>query len=106
MPIEDLIPASDFCAYHHLEINFVHLLEQQGLIETVTVEQSVYLQPGQLGQLEKFVRLHQDLAVHPSDLDIVADLLDRLEGLQKQVTQLQNRLVFYESISESRGERL
>ena len=93
---EDLIPASQFCAYHHVEINFVHLHEQAGLSETVLEEQSIYLQPNQLGRLEKLVRLHQDLAVDPTDLDIVSDLLERLEGLQDQVTRLRNRLGFYE----------
>lgn len=91
-----LIPISEFCVHHHVEIAFVHSLEQQGLVETVSVEQSVYVQPEQLPRLEKFVRLYQDLSIHLDDLDVVSDLLERLEGLQHQVTHLQNRLVFYE----------
>ena len=92
----NLIPVSEFCVYHHVEISFVQLLEQQGLIETIIVEQSVYVQQEQLPRLEKFVRLHQDLSIHPDDLDVVIDLIERVESLQDQVTHLQNRLVFYE----------
>ncbi|SOD96111.1 chaperone modulator CbpM [Spirosoma fluviale] len=91
-----LIPISEFCVHHHVEIAFVNSLEQQGLVETICVEQLVYVQPDQLPRLEKLVRLHQDLAIHPDDLDVVSDLLERLEGLQDELTQLQNRLVFYE----------
>ncbi|AUD03113.1 chaperone modulator CbpM [Spirosoma pollinicola] len=91
-----LIPISEFCVHHHVEIAFVHSLEQQGLVETVCVEQSLYVQPEQLPRLEKFVRLYQELSIHLDDLDVVSDLLERLEGLQHQVTHLQNRLVFYE----------
>ena len=92
----NLIPVSEFCVYHHVEISFVQLLEQQGLIETITVEQSTFVQPEQLPRLEKFVRLHQDLSIHPDDLDVVSDLIERVESLQDQVKHLQNRLVFYE----------
>jgi len=91
-----LIPVREFCVHHHVETTFVQLLAQQGLVDTVAIEQAIYVEPEQLPRLEKFVRLHQDLAIHPDDLDVVNDLLDRLEGLQHEVARLQNRLVFYE----------
>ncbi|GAB2521551.1 chaperone modulator CbpM [Spirosoma aerophilum] len=91
-----LIPISEFCIHHHVEIAFVNSLEQQGLVETICVEQSVFVQPEQLPRLEKLVRLHQDLAIHPDDLDVVSDLLERLEGLQGEISQLQNQLTFYQ----------
>ena len=92
----DLILISEFCVYHHIGTDFIYLLEQRGLIKTETVQQTVYVQSEQLPRLEKFVRLHQDLAIHPDDLDVVNDLVERLENLQQQITHLQNRLVFYE----------
>lgn len=91
-----LIPVREFCVHNHVEIAFIQFLAQQGLVETVAIEQAVYIQPEQLPRLEKFVRLHQDLAIHPDDLDVVNDLLDRMEDLQHEVTRLQNRLIFYE----------
>lgn len=98
MKTDNLIAVRDFCVYHQIEIAFVQSLEQQGLIDTVIVEEIVYVQPAQLTRLEKLVRLHQDLAIHPDDLDVVANLLDRVEQLQQQVLHLQNRLAFYEPL--------
>ncbi|GAB4025903.1 chaperone modulator CbpM [Spirosoma koreense] len=96
MQTTHLISVREFCVHHHIEITFVESLADNGLIETTTVEHTIYVHPEQLGRLEKFVRLHQDLAIHPDDLDVVSDLLDRVEHLQQQVTQLRNRLIFYE----------
>ncbi|QJW91767.1 hypothetical protein HNV11_21480 [Spirosoma taeanense] len=96
MQPEHLISVREFCVYNHIEIAFIQTLEQRGLVETITVEQSAYVHPEQVARLEKLVRLHQDLAIHADDLDVVNDLLERLEDLQQQVIRLQNRLSFYE----------
>ena len=91
-----LIPVREFCVHNHVEITFIQFLAQQGLVDTVAIKQAVYIQPEQLPRLEKFVRLYQDLAIHPDDLDVVNNLLDRMEDLQHEVARLQNRLLFYE----------
>ena len=96
MSTQSLILVRDFCVYHQVEITFVETLAGNGLIQTTTIDQSLYVEPTQLTQLEKFVRLHRDLHIHTDDLDVVSDLLDRMENLQSQVVTLQNRLRFYE----------
>lgn len=98
MQTTHLISVRDFCVHHHVEITFVETLADNGLIETTLVEQTTYVQPEQVGRLEKFVRLHQELAIHTEDLDVVSDLLDRVEDLQQQLARLKNRLIFYESL--------
>lgn len=99
MQTTHLISVRDFCVHHHVEITFIETLADNGLIETTVVEQTSYVQPEQIGRLEKLVRLHQELAIHADDLDVVSDLLDRVEELQQQLARLKNRLVFYESLN-------
>jgi hypothetical protein len=54
------------------------------------------VQTDNLGQLEKFVRLHQELNIPAENLDIVSYLLNRMENLQHEISHLKNRLGFYE----------
>ncbi len=96
MQTESLVPVRDFCIYHNVTITFVDTLVDKDLIALLTIEEIPYVEPTQLPQLEKFVRLHRDLNIHPDDLDVVAELLDRMERLQDQVLTLQNQLRFYE----------
>ncbi len=96
MATNALIPAHDFCVHHQVEITFLYDLAQRDLIEIITVEQATYVQPDQLARLEKLVRLHQELCIHPDDLDIVSNLLEQVEHLQPQLAYLQTRLHFYE----------
>jgi chaperone modulatory protein CbpM len=99
MPTATLISAHEFLAYHQLDVSFVITLEEQGVLETTTIGPVPYLHPDQLGPIERLIRLHRELAVHVDDLDIVAHLLERLERVQEQVSELQNRLAFYEPMS-------
>ena len=101
MQTDPLISAHEFFTYHQLDVGFMVILEEQGMLETIIIGQVRYLHPDQLAPLERLIRLHRDLAVHVEDLDIVAHLLERLEQTQAQVNQLQNRWAFYEPVSRS-----
>jgi chaperone modulatory protein CbpM len=98
---ENLISITEFCQYHHIDVDFIQLLQQNGLIETTIVQQIVYVQTDNLGQLEKLVRLHQELNIPPENLDIVSHLLIRMENLQHEIKQLKNRLGFYEQFENN-----
>jgi chaperone modulatory protein CbpM len=101
MENENLVSITEFCRYHHVNVDFIQLLEQNGLIETTIVQQSVYVHSENLGQLEKFVRLNQELNIHADNLDIVSHLINRMENLQHEIKQLKNRINFYEKFDNN-----
>ncbi|TZF86094.1 hypothetical protein FW774_03290 (plasmid) [Pedobacter sp. BS3] len=98
METSNLILVSEFCTHHHIDVSFISILEQSGLIQTKIIRKTAYLPHEQLNRVERLVRLHQDLDIQADDLDVVAGLLDRMENLQQQVTELKNRLSFYERL--------
>jgi hypothetical protein len=96
MQFEDMVPASEFCVHHNIELSFIDSLREYGLVETVLIEEKVYLPVSQLGHLEKMVRLHFDLEINLEGIETIAHLLEKVNSLQDQVTQLTNRLKAYE----------
>src|SRR5215510_2304334 len=96
----DMITLEDFCMSHHLEISFIHLLEENGLIQTVTVNQALYITSDDLPKLEQITRLHQDLNINPEGIDAINHLLNHIEKMKQEIVHLRNRLSFYEE-----GER-
>ncbi len=91
------IPISVFCEHHQLETNFIQILEDNDLITTITYKEVPCLQAENLEQLEKYVRLHRDLNVHPQDLDIIEHLIQKLEEAQTKLNDLQTLVLFYEN---------
>jgi len=97
MQTENLIPVSEFCLNHNIEISFVRLLQETGLIEITTFEERLFIDIGQLQHLEKISRLYYDLDINLEGIDTIIHLLKRIDSLQDEIVFLKNRLRLYES---------
>ena len=97
MQTEYLIALDEFCVNHGIEISFISSLRQTGLIEITNVNETGFIEAGQLQQLEKFVRLYYDLGINLEGIETINHLLNRINSLQDEITELRNRLRLYES---------
>ena len=91
----DMIVLNEFCASHQVEISFIQSLEEHGLIETVIVDQSICVYANELPKLERIIRLHQELNINPEGIDVINELLKRMDEMGHEITELKNRLDFY-----------
>jgi hypothetical protein len=94
----NLIPANEFCASHNIEISFIDSLQEAGMIEITTIQETEYIQESQLNELEKIVRLYYELDINLEGIDTVFHLLQRINDMQDEITLLKNRLRLYESL--------
>jgi hypothetical protein len=98
MNMENLIAANEFCACHNIEISFINSLQETGLIEITTIEETGYIPEDQLQQLEKFVHLHYELDINLEGIEAITHLLQRIGIMQGEITKLKNKLRLYETI--------
>lgn len=96
MQTEDMILLNEFCANHHVDISFIELLEEHGLIEIIIVNQTLCIPQSELPKLEQIVRLHLELNINPEGIDAINNLLQSIEEMQNEITELRNKLSFYE----------
>ena len=97
MQTKYLIAVADFCASHNIESSFVSSLQQTGLIEITTIEESGFIDAEQLQELEKYVRFYYELDINLEGIETVSYLLNKINGLQSEMTILTNRLRLYET---------
>ena len=99
MSTEELIPADTFCAFHQVEISFVRRLHDSGLIGMTIREGSVFLPSSDLPELEKWIRLHYEMDINLEGIEAISHLLERLNRMQEEMVNLQNRIRFYQGTS-------
>ncbi len=96
MQTEYLIAVDKFCAFHNIEISFIRSLQQNGLIEITTIEESNFIDAEQLQQLERIVRFYYELDINLEGIETITHLLQRLSMVQEENKALRNRLRLYE----------
>lgn len=92
----NMIPAAEFCSYHNITVNFLDLLQEAGMIELASVENSVYIYENQLGDIEKMIRMYYEMDINIEGIETISRLLKRINDMQDEILLLKNRLRFYE----------
>lgn len=92
-----IISLTEFCRHHHIDTSFVLALEEYGLVQLVTDNQTAGVDADNLANLEQLVRLHRDLQINLEGLHALSRLMEQLEETQAELRQLRNRLRLYES---------
>ena len=96
MKNEEMVPASEFCIHHNIELSFIDSLREYGMIQTMVKEEIIYLPISELPRLEKIIRLHFDLDINLEGVETITYLLERMKVMQERITQLTNRLKGFE----------
>lgn len=96
MKIEKLIPIDELCTHYKIEISFFTNLNEFGLISLRSVEKSLFIHQDQINEVEKMIRMHQELNINFEGIDAVCNLLERINDLQLELTDIKNRLKLYE----------
>lgn len=96
METQELIIVDVFCQEYQIEINLLNDLESFGLIEIVVQDEVQYLDKNHLFNLEKVIRLHNDLNINKEGIEIILDLLEKENQLISEIKYLKNRLALYE----------
>jgi len=96
MQTEYLIKVEEFCANNSIEISFIHSLQQNGLIEITTVDETGFMDAKQLQQVEKFIRFYYDLDINLEGIETITHMLQRIIAMQDEIVALRNRLRLYE----------
>ena len=92
-----LILTQTLCSQYNIEISFVDALNKMGLIQIEIIEQNQFIHQDQISDLEKIIRLHNELNVNLEGIDVVFNLLEKEKELRNELNVLKNRLRLYEN---------
>lgn len=91
-----LISVAEFCRHHKIEVRFVQSLQDHNLIRLVVVRDESFVHPDQLPRLEKMVRLYYDLDINLEGIEVINQLLERIENMQREIGALRTKLSLFD----------
>ena len=96
MENKDLIPITELSRVYQLDLVFFETLFEFDIIE-FTIYQEVKLVPlAAIPKLEQIIRIHQELDVNIEGVDIIFNLMTKINQLESEIQHLKNRLNLYE----------
>ncbi|WP_378182767.1 chaperone modulator CbpM [Aquimarina sp. SS2-1] len=96
MAEEHLIPVIEFCESHEIEHSFLHSLQEFGLIEIITFQQTSFIYLEELPRLEQILLFHKELEINLEGVEVIIRLLEKVHKIQNEMNMLKNRLNMYE----------
>jgi len=96
MESNELIPVQIFHLHYHVEEAFITSLYELQLVEITIIDNIQYIAVTHLPQVEKLIRLHSDFNLDADALAVAAHLLEKVDTLQTELSNLRSRLRVYE----------
>jgi hypothetical protein len=97
MENREFIPINELCQVYEIDIVFFDSLLEYDLIEIVIEEETPLLPASAISKLERILRIHRDLHVNIEGVDVILNLLNKLDQLESELDNVKNRLGLYEN---------
>lgn len=92
----NLILIKNICLQYEVEVSFIESLSEYGLVQIQNFEDEIYLEENTLGNFEKIIRLHHELNINPEGIDVILNLMEKIDHLNLELTQLKKRIYLLE----------
>ncbi|MFK5973326.1 MAG: chaperone modulator CbpM [Flavobacteriaceae bacterium] len=96
MDLNEFISVTEFCKSHGIQSTFVIELKEYGLVELVQRKNIMYIPLYELPKTEKILRLHSELDINLEGIEVITQLLNRIQQMQDEMIRLKNKLGLYE----------
>jgi len=90
--MSERISREELVKIYNIEINFFDELADSGLLNIQTENEIRYLMYEDLPNFERFTNWHYDLDINLPGLEVIHDMLKKLEDLRQKNRELMNRL--------------
>ncbi|MDB5257562.1 MAG: MerR family transcriptional regulator [Chitinophagaceae bacterium] len=92
MEKEPLISIQQVCTHYNIAVSFFDSLQEYGLIEIVTIEETQFIPVEKIKDVERIWHLHDELDINLPGIEAITHLLQQIESMQGELTTLKNRL--------------
>ncbi len=90
--MSERISREELVKIYNIEITFFDELVSSGLLEIQTENEIRYLMYEDLPTFERFTNWHYDLEINLPGLEVIQDMLKKMEDLKRRNRELMNKL--------------
>lgn len=92
MKTENYITIQQICTHYKIPKSFISALHDYELIKIISVQNTACIHETQIRNIEKMMRLHYELDINFEGLDVIFNLLQKVESLNDDLIKVYNKL--------------
>ncbi|UNY97928.1 chaperone modulator CbpM [Zhouia spongiae] len=96
MESHQLINTETLIIHHGLDKTFIDDLHFYGLIDFVEKDHNRFIYEDQLPVLEQLIRLYYDLEINMQGIDVIKNMIRKMDEMHHTIQLLKNKLDLYE----------
>lgn len=100
-----LIIIDELLKNSRIEPSFIVLLRNEGLIDITIIEGKQYIHESQLSDIEKFANMYYELSINVEGIDVIHNLLKKMNSMEHELYELRKLLRYHKSIWGDDPER-
>ena len=93
-----LLKFEEICNIYNIEPSFLKEIYNFEIITFIEEENTLWLEEDMIDKLEKVIRLHKELGVNLEGIDIIINLLEKIEKLEEELLEVKRKLAFFEEL--------
>lgn len=90
------IRIQELCSGYQLEEQYIFTLRDFGLLHIEEDDNEYVLPESDLPRFEKILNFHNDLNINMEGIEVIMNLLERIENLNQDLVSLRRKLKVYE----------
>ncbi len=91
-----IVSIKNICSIYEIPISFIDELVEYEFVEINEKNKKRYIKTKDLNKFEKIIRLHFDLNINMEGIDVINNLLNKIDKLEKENLKLKNMLSFFD----------
>lgn len=87
-----IIRITEYCSRYDIDKDFLYQLEKESLIKIHIIDSEEWIDDSQFRKIEQFMRWHYDLSINIEGIDVINNLLEKMDDMQQEMNRLKQIL--------------
>lgn len=92
-----IIRIKEYCSLYNIDLNFITELENVKLIKLSAIDDDLWIDESQFKKVEQYTRWYYDLSINMEGIDVIDNLLSKIEEMQDEIRHLREKIKLIEN---------
>lgn len=92
-----IVRINEYCSLYNIDLDFIIELESVKLVKLSVIDDELWIDESQFRKVEQYIRWYYDLSINMEGIDVIDNLLSKIEKMQEEIKDLREKVKLIEN---------